>query len=201
IVFNNSEDYTRMIEILNLYRYANFTHKYSKYIQLDLQTQTNILQNLRNENNLLVEIMAYCVMPTHFHLILKQVEDGGISHYMGKVLNCYSRYFNIKHRRSGPLWSGRFKSVLVSNDEQLLHLSRYIHLNPTSINLVRKPKDWLYSSYAEYISPESINDPLCTFKNIIDMPPNEYKKFVLDRKNYQKQISLIKNILIDDYTG
>lgn len=201
IVFNNVEDYSRIIEILNLYRYANFSHRYSKYIQLDTQTQINVMESLKSKNDLLVEVVAYCIMPTHIHLIIKQIQNGGVSHYMAKVLNSYSRYFNVKHKRNGPLWAGRFKSVLVSNDNQLIHLTRYIHLNPTSAGIIKKPEQWVYSSYKEYTSPCFAGQKICNFKNLIDMNNKEYQKFVLDRKDYQKQISLIKNMLIDDYTG
>lgn len=201
IVFNSTEDYSRIIEILNLYRYSNFSYKYSKFVQLDAQTQIDVMESLKNQNDLLVEIVAYCVMPTHIHLLIKQIQNGGISRYMAKVLNSYSRYFNVKHKRSGPLWAGRFKSVLVSNDNQLLHLTRYIHLNPTSANIVKKPEQWPHSSYVEYTSSDFTESKICNFKNLIDITSKEYKKFVLDRKDYQKQISLIKNMLIDDYTG
>lgn len=201
IVFNNAEDYSRVIEILNLYRYANFSYKYSKYIQLDAQTQINLAESLKSKNDLLVEIVAYCIMPTHIHLVLKQIHNDGISHYMAKVLNSYSRYFNVKHKRNGPLWAGRFKSVLISNDNQLLHLTRYIHLNPTSADIVKNPDQWPYSSYTEYTSPDFAGTKICNCKNLIDTTGKEYKKFVLDRKDYQKQISLIKKLLIDGYTG
>jgi len=200
-VFNDPEDFSRIIEIMNLYRYSDFKHKYSKYLQLDPTTQVAILTGLKNENKLLINIVAYCVMSTHIHLILKQLEDNGISHFMAKIFNSYSRYFNVKHKRAGPLWAGRFKSVFVSDDSQLLHLTRYIHLNPTSANLVNKPNEWPYSSYVEYINPDSGIQKLCNFENLFEIEGNHYKKFVLDRKDYQKQLSIIKSLLIDDYTG
>ena len=201
VVFNDAEDYSRLTEILDLYRFDNFDHKYSKYLQLDIETQASLMLNLERENDLLIDIVAFCIMPTHIHLILKQVNDNGISKYMAKVLNSYSRYFNIRHKRLGPLWAGRFKSVLVKKDEQLLHLTRYIHLNPSSAGLVGKPDEWEYSSYEEYINPDIKGSKLCNFTKLIKMTGKEYKKFVLDRKDYQKQLSLIKYAMIDDYTG
>ena len=139
-------------------------------------------------------------MPTHLHLILKQITDGGISKYVSRVLNSYTRYFNLIHRRTGPLWSGRFKSVLVAENDQLLHLTRYIHLNPTSAGLVKKPDDWQFSSYKEYVHDKSVKG-ICKFDNIIDLKSSQYKKFVADRQGYQKELSKIKQILIEDYTG
>jgi putative transposase len=200
-IFNSSVDYKRFLEILNLYRYADFRHSFSKYIQLDVSTQASIILNLKTTNSQDVEIVAYCIMPTHFHLILRQVSDSGISKYMSKILNCYARHFNIKHQRLGPLWAGRFKSVLVSSDEQLLHLTRYLHLNPTSAGLVKTPKSWEYSSYNEYINPEAFRFKLCEYSDLLEIKPKQYAKFVNNNKDYQRSLSLIKYQIIDDYAG
>jgi putative transposase len=197
IVFNDEEDYTRFLELVNIYRYSNFDHKYSKFKELQISTQKEILSGLSKEKDLLVEILAYCFMPTHFHLVLKQTKENGISIYLGKVLNSYTRYFNAKHGRSGPLWASRFKNVLVGTDEQLLHLTRYIHLNPSSAGIVDSPYDWKYSSLNEYSGFPNI----CNFDDIIDLSIKEYKKFIIDRKDYQRNLSLIKGLLIDDYAG
>lgn len=201
IVFNNDNDYTRMLNGLMLYRFLNFNYKYSRFRELDKNKQDDILNGLENKSPVLIKIVAYCIMPTHIHLILKQSTDSGISQYMSKILNSYSRYFNTKHQRVGPLWAGRFKSVLVDNDEQILHLTRYIHLNPASAGLVENPEDWKFSSYLEYINRDNKTKRICEFGDILDFTPENYKKFVEDRKSYQQQLSLIKNILIDDYSG
>lgn len=199
-IFNDESDFDRMYELFKLYRYSNFDFKYSRFCNLSIEDQANIERNLVNENNILIEIVAYCIMPTHIHLLLKQEMDCGISKFMARVLNGYSRYFNTKHLRAGPLWAGRFKNVLVKSDEQLLHLSRYIHLNPTSAGLVKEPEDWQFSSYGEYLGDPS--NGLCNFKNLFEMfSAEDYKKFVSDRKTYQREISIIKNLLIEDYTG
>ena len=190
-----------MIEILKLYRFVEFYHSYSKFIQLELNTQKAIISSLKKNSPVLIEIVAYCLMPTHIHLLLRQIADNGISKYMAKVLNSYTRYFNIKHQRLGPLWAGRFKNVLVSDDNQLLHLTRYLHLNPSSAELVQNPKKWHYSSYREYINDNVFNEEFCTFSHLFNFTPKEYQKFVLDQKSYQREISLIKHCLIDSYTG
>ncbi len=78
-------------------------------------------------------------MPTHIHLILKQLKEDGISAYMSKILNSYTCYFNRRTKRKGPLWESRFKRVEVTSDEQLLHLTRYIHLNPVTAHIVEEP--------------------------------------------------------------
>lgn len=199
IIFNNAEDYARMEDILNFDRFIEFNYKYSRFKRLELSVQKAIAINLQN-SPVLVEIIAYCIMPTHLHLILKQIAENGISQYMARALNSYTRYFNVSHRRSGPLWTGRFKNVLVKDDKQLLHSTRYLHLNPTSAKLVKKPEQWQFSSYHEYID-EYKEHGICNFDGLFDFSPEQYKKFVNDRKDYQRNLSLIKSIMIDDYTG
>jgi len=113
-----------------------------------------MIEELKQNSDLFVKIISYCIMPTHYHLLLEQVKDGGTEKFISKILNSYAKYFNLRHKRSGPLWSSRFKSVGVDDNEQLLHLTRYIHLNPTSAGYVSMPEDWQYSSYVEYISDD-----------------------------------------------
>lgn len=199
IVFNNQNDYGRFIELANLYRYIDFNYKYSNFANLRIKMQKNVIDGL-DKNRKLVEIVAYCIMPTHIHLLLKQIVENGISKYMAKILNSYTRYFNLKHHRKGPLWEGHFNNILVNSDEQLLHLTRYIHLNPTSAGLVEKPEDWEHSSYKEYINPE-LTSRLCNFDNLFDLNPTQYRKFVNDQKSYQRELSIIKSVMIDNHVG
>lgn len=200
IIFNDQEEYDRFYQLMSVYRFFDFTHKYSRYLELTTEMQKRILNECIDKNNCLVEIVAYCIMPTHVHIILMQKADKGIAKYMSRVLNGYSRYFNTKHKRTGPLWAGRFKSVLVTHDEQLLHLSRYLHLNPTSAGLVDDIDDWAYSSYKEYIGKNN-GENLCKFKDIINMSQSQYEKFVRDHKDYQRDLSIIKYLIIEKYSG
>ncbi|MFH1783040.1 MAG: transposase [Candidatus Omnitrophota bacterium] len=155
-----------------------------------------LLGNVSSKGNL-VQIICYCLMPTHIHLTLTQLADKGISKFIGNILSSYSHYFNLKHNRKGPLWEGRFKGGLVKTDEQLLHLTRYIHLNPVSAYLVDKPGDWKYSSYKEYISKEHCKSSLCNYDNVLDIQPILYKKFVEDRISYQRELVKIKALIFD----
>jgi len=135
-------------------------------------------------------------MPTHVHLILKQLTSDGISDFIGKVLNSYSKYFNTKHKRKGPLWEERFKNILVITDEQLLHLTRYLHLNPATALIVEKPEDWPYSSYCEYLGiGQGIG--LCKYQDILNINPKSYRKFVNDRISYQRELAKIKALITD----
>jgi len=108
-----------------------------------------------------VDILTFVLMPNHYHLLLRQRVDGGISKFMQKLGTGYTMYFNEKHERSGALFQGRYKSVHIEDDRQLLYIPHYIHLNPlalidrgsTSIN--KNADEFLnsyrWSSYLDYV--------------------------------------------------
>ena len=188
-IFNDDKDYKRMMESISFYSAEKVPCKFSTY---------KILKNIEfDPTKRIVDIVAYCIMPTHIHLVLKQSNDNGIEKFVGLISNGYSKYFNIRHKRKGPLWEGRFKNVLMKDDEQLLHLTRYVHLNPVTALLVNDPGDWKYSSYNEYISAKTSDRGLCNFYELLKIDPVSYKKFVLDRINYQKQLAIIKEAILE----
>lgn len=197
-VFTRKRDFLRFINLVEYYRLSNPPMNFAEFDRLNIQTQISYL-NKSSKNEHLVDVICYCIMPTHFHFLLKQNVDEGISNFIRLIENSYSRYFNISHNRKGPLWEGRFKDVHVKTTEQLLHLTRYIHLNPTSAGLAAKPDGWDYSSYKEYID-ERQDTRICKFRTIVNMSTYDYMKFVNDRKNYQRELSLIKSHLIDNYS-
>lgn len=95
-----------------------------------------------------IDLIAYCLMPNHFHFIIKQIEHSAMREFFQSLLARYSTYFNKKYDRVGPLFQGRYKAVIVNSDPYLLHLSRYIHLNPAEYT---KDLSKSYSSYADYL--------------------------------------------------
>ncbi len=119
----------------------------------------------------LVDIIAWCLMPNHFHLILRQRQDGGVSKFLQKLVSGYTTYFNIKNDRSGVLLQGAFKSKHIQTDSYLMHAVRYVHLNPVAIIEpqweTRGIKDWkgalkfldLYrwSSHSDYTGVENFS--------------------------------------------
>jgi putative transposase len=137
-------------------------------------------------------------MPTHLHLVLKQLRAHGISQYIGRLLNSYSRYFNKRYERKGPLWESRFQSLLVESDEQLLHLTRYLHLNPVTAGLVESPETWEYSSYREYLGLVSKEEGACNYSGLLEIGPLAYQRFVCNRIDYQRKLARIKNLLIEE---
>jgi len=192
-IFRSTDDYSRMMEMIKFYSYEKPAVKFSIYQTMN--DRDDFFKKYLSSKENLVEIIAYCIMPTHLHMALVQLKERGISIYMKNLLDSYTRYFNIKNERKGPLWQGRFKSVLVEGDEQLLHLTRYIHLNPTSDNLVEKTSDWPYSSYREYLGNNE--EKICNFPPYMDIEPEHYKIFVEERRDYQKKLNEIKHLLLE----
>ena len=198
-IFNNTSEFLRMLNVIRYYQMEKPLIKFSELLRsLKIQlSDVNISFPERPDKEKLVEIITYCLMPTHIHLILKQLKEDGISIFMNRILNSYTRYFNIKHKRKGPLWESRFRNVLVDSDEQLLHLTRYIHLNPVTASLVDKPEKWLASSYREYLLKVNEMDKICKYDGILNIDQISYKDFVEDRISYQRELAKIKNLLIE----
>lgn len=98
-----------------------------------LQLRDILGGDLLERGDLPVEIGAYCLMPNHFHLLIREVMEGGIAKFMQKLCTGYTMYFNTKHERTGALFAGTFKSKYVPDDRYLKHLVSYIHLNPAEL--------------------------------------------------------------------
>ena len=138
-------------------------------------------------------------MPNHIHFLLKQLADKGISKFMAKVTSAFSHYFNIRHERVGHLFQGNFGAVRIENDQQFIHVSRYIHLNSVASFLIEVDDllNYEYSSYPEYINgtPGFTNtkEILSYFKN-----KDEYRKFVEDQADYARKLENIKHLSLEE---
>jgi len=189
-IFNNDEDYNRMLKLMTFYNSQNTPCSFSVYESLK--------KCVLVDSKKIVNLVAYCLMPTHVHFIIRQDTDYGIEGFVTKISQGYSQYFNARHKRKGPLWEGRFKNILVKDNNQLVHLTRYVHLNPVTAFLVNDPDNWIYSSYKEYIKDNPIQKRLCDFDNLMTMDEVLYKKFVLDQIDYQRQLASIKDLILED---
>lgn len=198
-IFGREQDYLRMVESLAYYRTkknVSLCH-YLRAKESRNKLEREGASDTGQDGPILVDVVAYCIMPTHVHVILRQQEDNGISTYMSNVLNSYTRYFNICMKRSGPLWESRFKSVLVETDDHLLHLTRYLHLNPVTACLVEKPELWPYSSYHEYCGETHPEKRFCSFNELLDVDPLAYRGFVNDQISYQRDLARLKQFLVE----
>src|SRR3989338_2882879 len=125
----------------------------------------------------LVNFIAYCINPNHFHFILEPRTDGGLSEFMKRVSGGYTKYFNNKYERTGSLFQGVFKSVHVSSNEQLLHLSAYVNLNNEVHQLGNETSKLMKSSMGEYLN-ETRTNGMCEKDIVLDQFRNsrEYEK-------------------------
>jgi len=98
-----------------------------------------------------LSVIAYCLMPNHYHFLLRPEIDDALSPFIQRLFNSYTQAFNKQQERSGTLFQGRAKTILVDTDEYIIHLCRYIHLNPVEAGLVTHPGEWPYSNYLEWV--------------------------------------------------
>lgn len=150
--FLEEKDYLRFLETLDFYRKTPQPIKLSDHRRLK-----ESIRQIENQKEL-VKIFSYCLMPNHFHLLVKQLSDNGISTFMRKISDSYTRYFNTKYSRVGSLFQGKFKAKLIESDEYLLQLSKYIHRNPLPLPMW-EVRNYPYSSYNYYLSEEK--HPFC----------------------------------------
>lgn len=198
-IFEGIKDYRRAMEVLEFYSYTPKL-RYSKFLLLSQEERSSFMDNLRQENDKLVDLVCFCLMPNHLHLLLTQKKDNGISKFMANLQNSYTRYFNTKHERVGPLMQGQFKAVLIEDDDQLLHVSRYIHLNPYSSFIVKDLADlekYPWSSLPEYL--EMASTSICNKQVILSYfkSVEDYKKFVFDQADYQRKLEKIKHLVLE----
>lgn len=133
-----------------------------------------------------VELLSFCIMDNHFHLLFYQIEQTSVSKLMQSVMTAYTAYFNRKYTRTGTLWESRFKASVVDKDSYLLHVSRYIHLNPRS---------WKYYKHSSIIYIRKGNEPewLQTVKLLeLHKSRRSYLKFVADYEENKKLLSELK---------
>lgn len=134
-----------------------------------------------------ITLLAYCLMPNHFHLLLYQSNSDSITQFMRRILTGYVMYFNNRYHRVGGLFQGRYKASIIDKDSYLQHISRYIHLNPDEY------KSWPYSSLpyyqgvkkAEWLNTDQI-------LNLFDDNWSTYLEFVADYEDSKKELDLLK---------
>ncbi len=124
-----------------------------------------------------VVVVCYCLMPNHYHLLV-QLHTDELSDLLQRLMLSYSRAFNRWSQRSGSLFQGPFQAIHIGRDEYLLHLSRYIHLNPVAAGLVPHPEDWEFSSYRDYVGLRNGHLPKAGI--VLDQlgSAQDYRKFV-----------------------
>lgn len=161
-IFLDEQDYKVFLSYLKIY----LTNKDDLIIEIkrredlsddkknDKILKLMILKNYLNK----IELLSYVLMPNHFHLEIRQKNINDMENFMRSLITKYSKYFNKRYDRVGPLFQGRYNAVLITNERYLLHLGRYIHLNPQEIiTNERILSSYPWSSYPAYINNLSVN--------------------------------------------
>jgi len=207
-IFNKTIDHKKIFDeevtcenLLKVVKYYRSTyskkHSYSEYLILESRIRESINKKIYDPNSFQFEILSYNLMPTHFHFLVKQKKDNGLIKGFSNLLNSFVKHFNKTNERSGPIFLPRFKSVLIKTEEQLKHVSRYIHLNPYSSQLVKNYKELLeypFSSLKEYLLGFS---GICNVDYVLGLfsnNPKRYEKFIKDNADYQRSLEKIKHI-------
>jgi putative transposase len=200
-IFTCPADYQRFLNLLYL---GNSQEAFSyRDIARGLASGKSIFDYDRGET--LVDIGAYCLMSNHFHLLLKESEEGGISKFLLKVCTAYSMYFNKKYEHSGSLFQGPFKAEHLDTDNYLKYMYAYIHLNPVKLidskwkekginNFVKTEKflyNYKYSSYLDYLGAERQEKNILSIDSFPEYfrEDREFKDFIKDWLDYHKTLS------------
>ena len=202
IIFKSKKDYERFIMLLYL---ANSDNSFRLDNILNKQYKTFSEVLVLDKDEPLVSIGAWCLMTNHFHLLIRQEADGGVTKFMRKLGVGYSMFFNIKYQRKGALFGGLFKSKLIGVDDNYMRqLFGYIHINPleiefpewkdkinkssVNINMKKFLESYQYSSYLDYIGEDRIE------KNIIN--PKNFPDYFQNSQSFQ---DFIENYFISEF--
>ncbi len=195
VIFEDKRNIRRFINLIDYYRFPQ-TLKYSRYLTLPLD-----LKKLYNENfykqKPVVSIFSFSVMPNHFHFLLKQTKEMGISDFARNVQNSFAKYYNLKNDRHGTLLQNPFKAKRIETDEEFIHVSRYIHLNPVTSFLINFEQlfKYPYTSFAAYM--ENIKYQFISTDEILShfATKEKYAEFIKDQVDYQRKLNVIKHLI------
>lgn len=191
------ESQTHLLRLIRYYKMEDTPGRFShfstnKAIISEHGSVDQAIEDFSITRKNIVNIIAYCIMPTHFHLLLEETNAQGIETFMRNIQNAYSRFYNTKTKRKGPLWEGRYKNKIIDSDEILIHITRYIHLNPVTSKLCDTPEEWIYSSYKEYT--KTTNYKICNYAHLIDINSKQYQGFCNNQIDYQRTLAQLKKL-------
>lgn len=188
IIFNDKKDIDRFLSLLEFYSVKNPPSRFAFRNRPVARNSTTPLIPM-------IEILAYCLMPNHFHLLLKQVEENGVNSFMSKVSNSYTKYFNARQKRKGMLFQGVFKAREIPPGS-LSAVSRHIHLDPLLKGLIRFLSSFPFSSYPQYSEDKA---GFCNKQDILANFPsmNEYKNYVMNLDEYKSTLPQINSLILE----
>lgn len=200
LTFIDRRDYQRALSILSFYRFIKPPIRFSYFNKLPLKEKVDFWKELEKQDKKLVSFLSFCLMPNHFHFLLRQEHENGISKFLANFQNSFTKYVNVRHQRIGHLLQGQFRAVRIETERQLLHTSRYIHLNPYTgyiVKTVNNLKIYPWSSLEEYIQDNKSG--ICDTKTILYhfKSRENYLQFILDQKDYQRTLDQIKHLVLE----
>ncbi|OGO36627.1 MAG: hypothetical protein A2W35_16565 [Chloroflexi bacterium RBG_16_57_11] len=144
-----------------------------------------------------ITIIAYCLMPNHYHLLVRQESESPVSEFIQAIFNSYTKAYNKAFNRTGTLFEGTYKAILVAEDPYLLHLCRYIHRNPLDAGLVDDPSEWPYSNYLEWVGSRSGSLIDLELVHAFFPEPEKYTRFVMEYTPPPKIAEAIRKLSLD----
>jgi len=147
-----------------------------------------------------IKILAYCLMPNHLHFLIRQLIDNGIAKFISNLQEGYAKYFNIREERSGSLFQAMFKAVRMETDEQLIHVARYIHLNPLTSYVIKEfdeLENYPWCSFSEYMDKQKHgivdkDEVLVYFASV-----KKLRDFTSSQVDYQRKLDKIKHLILE----
>lgn len=186
------------LNLMRYYRSLKADIRYSYFVKLDDEIKERKEREIQIRKYYKVNILAYCLMPNHFHILLKQTHDKGSIRFMADILNSLTRYFNVANQRKGPIFLPQFKSRMIVSREQLIHVSRYIQLNPYSGGIVKSLEElekYKYSSLREYLFyQKGVCDKEVILGNFIH-GVSQYRNFIFNHADYQRSLDRLKYVV------
>lgn len=199
-IFLGTRYYRRGVELLEYYSYLKPGLRFSHYNRLPLQQRNDFLENLKKNGRKQIQLFSFCLMPNHVHFLIKEIVNGGISQFMSNFQNGYAKYLNLRTERSGSVFLSMFKAVRIETDEQLLHVNRYIHLNPLTSYVIKKVEEletYPWCSFREYLKGKSSDIVDTEFVLNFFSSKRKFKKFTFDQVDYQRQLDKVKHLILE----
>jgi putative transposase len=197
IIFRKDHDYFTFIERINFYRFQTDL-RFSSFLKFSPKEKNVFLKNCYKNKKPLVKIFLFELLPNHFHLVVEEAQEKGTQIFMGNLQNSYARYFNIINKRKGPLFQSTFVAVHVADDDQLMYLSGYVHINAYAAFLIKKNDLWSYrwSSLPSYIGLEPKYDFLEKEKvlSLFDNSQEKYRDYLNRQADYHKERAILKRM-------
>lgn len=194
---NQKVNLNKALEIVNYYRFPQ-TIRLSKFKSFTSEQKKQYLDVMESVIPL-VEIYVFSFMPNHYHFLLKQICDKGITTFIANFQNSFAKAFNLKNERNGALFQNAFKAKRITTNEDFIHASRYIHLNPVTSYMIEFDKlascEW--TSFPVYATNEQIPCIASDFLLKMFESKEKYVKFVADQVDYQRTLAYLKDFIID----